>query len=1272
MNTTPIKKGRSGKIRHLLRMTAASLPPLPFAGLSPAQAAAKNVYAGSIGTVTRKKGFRFGALVLLFTCGVLFAMGGPGLAWVDPCDPGLSGNSDVDGDTVSNFCDLDDDNDGITDCVEKGLDTAKVPDVFVLSGSAVPVGNNEVSLTPESPGQAGQAGAAMFTDKVDFREPFTIAFEVYLGTRDWNGADGMAMVFHNDPDGSGALGRPGSALGAGGIKNGIALEFDTYHGSSENLGRYTSWWMDHTSIWDTDQMGGHLGRDPQSYLTRAIGHGNLEDGKWHEAEISWDPGTRTLSYTLNGADAGSVSPFHYRAYFGGAHRVHFGITAATGGYTNIQRIRFDDFCRLPLRLDTDGDGVPNHHDLDSDADGISDLAESGADAAVLDRDNDGEIDVSYLPVGGNGLADAIKGSNGENTGITPRDTDSDGTPDYHDLDSDADGCPDAIEGDRIPSLDCGDIGSDGSLDQGIYPADDRGRHLGAKLIQGVGSAADSSGNPCSDSDHCGTQGDTDGDTVADINDLDDDNDGVTDCVENGLDTAKVPDVFALSGSAVPVAYNEVSLTRNSPDQAGAAMSKDKIDFREPFTIAFQAYLGTRDWNGADGMAAVFHNDSRGSDALGRPGSALGAGGIRNGIALEFDTYPGSSENWPGYAAGKKRRYAKMTWWWMDHTSIWDTDQMGGHLGREPQSYLTRAIGHGNLEDGKWHEAEISWDPGTRTLSYTLDGAEAGSVSPFHYLAYFGGAHRVHFGITAATGGYTNPQSIRLGDFCSLPLQIDTDGDGIPNHHDLDSDADGISDLAENIADLETRIFWDWWNDGEIDPAYPVGDNGLADVIEGRNGQNTGITPRDTDNDGTPDYHDRDSDADGCPDAIEGIRRYSTGTWANVPSFYFGDTASDGSLDQNIYPADDRGRHDGAATQGVGFADNSSNNACTACDPDASGNSDFDGDTVSDICDLDDDNDGITDCIDNGLDNPEVTDVFALSGSAVPVGGDEVSLTQNSPHRAGAAMFTGKVDFRESFTLSFQAYLGDQDLAGGNGIAMVFHNDPVGSLALGRTGSDLGAAGIQNGIALAVGTRVNEDYTSIWDTDTFRGERPSNEYLSEPVGHPNLEDGRWHDVSVTWNLFLKTLSYRIDKPKGANAGSYRHDGTTDFVTEYFGGANRVHFGLTAGTGVAANVQKIRFTGFDFCSQPFWMDTDGDGRENRADLDSDGDGTWDLEESGADHATLDVDNDGEIDAAFPDTDGDGLSQEIEAAGGENTGTTPRDSNGDGLPDFLDPDS
>jgi len=59
MNAMLMKKSSSGKIRHLLRLTAASLQ--------------------SLGS-TRKKGFRYGALVLLLTCGFLFAMDGAGLA----------------------------------------------------------------------------------------------------------------------------------------------------------------------------------------------------------------------------------------------------------------------------------------------------------------------------------------------------------------------------------------------------------------------------------------------------------------------------------------------------------------------------------------------------------------------------------------------------------------------------------------------------------------------------------------------------------------------------------------------------------------------------------------------------------------------------------------------------------------------------------------------------------------------------------------------------------------------------------------------------------------------------------------------------------------------------------------------------------------------------------------------------------------------------------------------------------------------------------------
>jgi|GEM_PF-6933380 len=648
---------------------------------------------------------------------------------------------------------------------------AELQDFFVFSGTAYQRFSHGAVLTVNS---RDQAGAVMSKDRVDFREPFTIAFQALFGTRDRLGADGIAAVFHNDPDGSDALGLHGAALGAGGIQNGIALEFDTFQGPFENWRHpdQRNRGMDHTAIWDTDAGLREGAPRSQSYLTTPIEHGNIEDSELHDVEIRWDPVTETLSYTLDENPAGSYTHSgttdFVTEYFGGATMVYFGITAGTGGSNNTQIIHFADFCKLPLGFDADGDGVAN------------------------------------------------------------------------------------------------------------------------------------------------------------ISDIDDDNDGITDCVENGLDNAGVTDVFALPGSAQQdeTDSNQVKLTMDSQDQAGAAMSKNKVDFREPFTIAFRAHFGHKD--GADGMAAVFHNDPDGSDAIGLPGSALGAGGIQNGIALEFDTYPGSFENW----LNNWWRYR----WWEDHTAIWDTD--GGLRDGAPRSYLTAAIGHGNIEDGLPHDVEIRWDPVTETLSYTLDGADAGSYTysgtTDFVTEYFGGVHQVHFGITAATGGYTNVHAIRFRDFCSLPLWLDTDGDGVPNHHDLDSDADGISDLLESGAgdDGSPVNYLDWHNDGEIDPFSVLGANGLYNVIETANGEDNGTTPRDTDNDDTPDYHDLYSDADSCPDAIEGIRRYAVGRGEVIPSFDFGDIVSDGSLDQSVYPADDRGRHDGTTNQGVGSAADSSVNACT--------------------------------------------------------------------------------------------------------------------------------------------------------------------------------------------------------------------------------------------------------------------------------------------------------------------------------------------------------
>ena len=71
------------------------------------------------------------------------------------------------------------------------------------------------------------AGTAMSTQRIDVRQDFTVAFEVNLGDSD--GADGAAVVFHNDPRGAGAIGGAGGGLGISGIANGLAIEFDTYN-----------------------------------------------------------------------------------------------------------------------------------------------------------------------------------------------------------------------------------------------------------------------------------------------------------------------------------------------------------------------------------------------------------------------------------------------------------------------------------------------------------------------------------------------------------------------------------------------------------------------------------------------------------------------------------------------------------------------------------------------------------------------------------------------------------------------------------------------------------------------------------------------------------------------------------------------------------------------------------------------------------------------------------------------------------------------------------
>ena len=95
--------------------------------------------------------------------------------------------------------------------------------------------------------------------------------------------------------------------------------------------------------------------------------------------------------------------------------------------------------------DDDGDTIPNYQDFDSDNDGIPDLIEFGFGS--YDTNGDGKVTAAELNAGSPDLDVNNDGavSAAEFPGGVLPDADSDGTPNYLDLDSDNDGISDTDE-----------------------------------------------------------------------------------------------------------------------------------------------------------------------------------------------------------------------------------------------------------------------------------------------------------------------------------------------------------------------------------------------------------------------------------------------------------------------------------------------------------------------------------------------------------------------------------------------------------------------------------------------------------------------------------------------------------------------------------------------------------------------------------------------------------------------------------------------------------
>lgn len=204
----------------------------------------------------------------------------------------------------------------------------------------------------------------------------------------------------------------------------------------------------------------------------------------------------------------------------------------------------------------------------------------------------------------------------------------------------------------------------------------------------------------------------------------------------------------INGTTTEINPGEFQLTPDENVQGGSIASSESQSLEDDLQFSFQINLGDDD-AGADGLAFVLHNNPGGFTQTGQLGGGLGASGIENSLAIQFDTF--SNPNGDGLNGGLAEPV-------QDHTQLTFTDSNGN------EGQLTTPTELGNIEDGAWHDVVVSWDVSTQTLSWTFDGTEVGShtfppLSVGSITDILGGPE-VFVYVSASTGGRSNEQSIR--------------------------------------------------------------------------------------------------------------------------------------------------------------------------------------------------------------------------------------------------------------------------------------------------------------------------------------------------------------------------------------------------------------------------------------------------------------------------------------------------------------------------------
>ncbi|MCL5245892.1 hypothetical protein M4I21_08760, partial [Cellulophaga sp. 20_2_10] len=862
-----------------------------------------------------------------------------------------------------------------------------------------------------------------------------------------------------------------------------------------------------------------------------------------------------------------------------------------------------------INFDTDGDGVPNQLDLDSDNDGITDIVEAGS--GNIDADGDGVIDI-LTDIDNDGLADVVDNDTTDgpegSAPCTPQngcvqinstsnvfDTDGDGTTDdsgdfdgdgilnAYDLDSDNDGILDTVEaqttsgfntpgaidpltgipvvGADTDGIDPIDTDGDGNPDYLDLDADNDGitdtLEAGGEDINGDGAVdgfVDADGNGVADSVDTTPlpDEDSDNDGIVDRLDLDSDNDGITDTTEAGGidgDGDGIIDTFitdtdndGLADSVDPVGPTTPGTPIPNPDTDNDGLD-DRIDLdseNDGIPDVIEAGGSDPDNDGRIGAGPIDDTDGDGlSDLVDSDDNTTTDLADGTGTPLPIDNF--DSDSVPNHLDIDS-----------DNDGITDTTEAGG-------------------------------------LDVNGDGLVDG------------------FDDTATTDGWDDATALS-------PLPIpNTDGTGGVNYLDIDADDDGIPDNVE----AQTTA-------GYIAPADAEAANGLDTNYP------VGLTPVSTDGDLIPDYLDSDSDNDGIDDVVEAGQDTITDPLADADADGLND-AFDDTPGNDVNNDLDTGA---IATDNVDDLD--------TAEVDFRSILDSDNDGIMDTVDIDDDNDGILDSVECASVNP--------SGKTV------------TPYANLLQIFS----FTPTVTLNGNSTTSSLTTPFGTVIATITHSgNPIESIntsAVRPAGTFLDIKSNPNDDGFR-GVNSGGSYTLTYDFD-----KPIDVFFFDAEASASGEN---YSTSTNGNAFEIIDSKNINFATITGLGTKNINVAANNTT--IADAPVILFVSKNTTQITFNISQLPGgkTGMGVgLFSSLCIDTDGDGIPDSIDLDSDNDGIPDSIEAGG----TDTDGDGHIDypiagdpTSMTDINNDGLADEI-----ADTPLPDEDSDGDGIEDRIDLDS